>query len=281
MENFDIEVVGDKKTQFTYLLQELQLIVSETIETVVSNYGKMPIKASNWVAIVILKRIIESTKAGETLIRHEFDRDSAVLLTNQMELRLDLQYISSDPTQAQIWLDHTKTFTKPWKVQSQLQQLFKDENEFESEKIMYMRFSMVKHGNPVAETFAYPLAISNGSLIVPPEEDILLGKFALYSFAFFSELYRSFEAAIKDFKRCGLDVMCQENKAKFINMMMNDIYNKNILEQVKTLKSLTRAPELCNSCGYVPKNKIEITCLLKQNEKVENFTCEQYKPVRE
>lgn len=277
MENFSIEVVGDKKTQFTSLLQELQLITSETITIVISNYGKKPIKASNWAAIVILKRIIESTKAGEILIKHEFDRDAAVLLTNQMELRLDLQYISTDPTQAEIWLNHTKTFTKPWKVRMQLQQLFKDEKEFESEKEMYMRYSMVKHGNPVAEIFAFPLAISNGSLIAPPEEDILLGKFALYNFAFFCELFRAFEAAIKDFKRCGFDVSHQENKANFINMMMNDIYDKNIYEQVHLLKKITKIPELCNSCKAVPEDKIEITCLLKQNEKTDDFTCERYK----
>lgn len=211
MEKFSIEVVGDKKIQFTSLLQELQLVTNETIDVVISNYGKTPIKTSIWAAIVILKRIIESTKAGEILIKHEFDRDAAVLLTNQMELRLDLQYISADPSQAEIWLNHSKTSTKPWKVRSQLQQLFKDEKEFESEKEMYMRYSMVKHGNPVAEIFAFPLAISNGSLIAPPEEDILLGKFGLYSFAFFSELFRAFEAAIKDFKRCGFDVCHQEN----------------------------------------------------------------------
>lgn len=277
MDTLRVEVVGDKKTQFTSLLHELQLIVNETIDVVVSKHGKEPIVASNWAAIVILKRIIESTKAGEVLIRHEYDRDAAVILTNQMELRFDLQYISDDYTQAKTWLNHTNSNKKPWRVRALLERLFENEKEFEAEKEMYMRFSMVKHGNPVAETFGFPLAIKNGYLVVPPKEDILLSKFALYIFAFFGELFRAYKAALNDFKRCGFDVKEQENKANFINMMMGDLHTINISEQVHLLDKITPKPELCNSCIAVSENRIEITCLIRRKEKSDKFTCEKYK----
>lgn len=278
MDGIGIKVEGDKKQSFTSLLRELQVIVNDTISMVISHYGKDQIKVSNWVAIVILKRIIESTKAGEILISHEFDRDVAILLTNQMELRLDLQYVSKDHAQAKTWLNHTKTYQKPWRVRVLLERLFESKKEFEAEKEMYMRFSMVKHGNPVAETFGFPLAIKNGYLVAPPQEDILLSKFAFYIFACFGELFRAYKAAIIDFKRCGFDVKEQENKATFINMMMDDLYTENIYEQVHLLEKITPKPELCNSCVVVPENKIEITCLLRRKEGADKFSCEEYKP---
>lgn len=277
MDAIRIEVVGDKKTQFTSLLRELQLIVNETIDIVVNQYGKEPIEMSNWAAIVILKRIVESTKAGDVLICHEFDRDAAILLTNQMELRLDLQYISKDHAQAKKWLTHTNSYQKPWKVRTLLERVFENKEEFEAEKEMYKRFSMVKHGNPVAETFGFPLAINNGYLVVPPKEDILLGKFALYIFANFSELFRAYKAAIIDFKRCRFDVKEQENKANFINMMMDDLYTKNIYEQIHLLEKKSPEPELCKSCVAVAKNKLEITCLLKRSECTGEFSCGKYR----
>lgn len=277
MADIGIKVEGDKKQSFLSLLYEMQGIVADTISRVISHYGKDPIESSNWVAIIILKRIIESTKAGAILISHDFDRDAAVLLTNQMELRLDMQYISHDQVHAKTWLNHTNSYQKPWKVRTLLERLFKNKNEFEAEKDMYKRFSMVKHGNPVAETFSFPLAIKNGYLIVSPQEDILLSKFALYVFAFFGELFRSFRAAIIDFKRCGFDVKEYENKANFINMMMDDLYMENINEQIHLLEKITPKPELCNSCVVVPENKIEITCLLRRKKRTKKFLCEKYK----
>lgn len=277
MDNLCVEVVGDKKTQFTSLLRELQLIVHKTIDIVVSKYGKEPIKASNWAAIIILKRIIESTKAGEVLICHEFDRDAAVLLTNQIELRLDLQYISKKHAQAKKWLNHENSYRKPWRVSELLKKIFENKDEFEAEKEMYKRFSMVKHGNPVAETFAFPLAIKNGHLMAPPEEDILLGKFAFYIHANFGELFRAYKAATSDFKRCKFDLKKEEDKANFINSMMHGLYMQNINEQIHLLEKIAPKPELCNSCVVVPANKIEITCLLRRKKSSKKFSCEKYK----
>lgn len=277
MADFRIEVQGDKKQSFMSLLRELQDIVSDIVNKVINRYGKDPIELSNWAAIVILKRMIESTKAGAILISHDLDRDSAVLLTNQMELRLDMQYISQDHVRAKTWLNHSSTFRKPWKVRMLLEELFKDKNEFEAERGLYMRYSMVKHGNPVAKTFAFPIAIQHGYLKVPPQEDILLGKFSHYIFSFFNELFRSFKAAAIDFKRCGIDIKDLENKADFINMVMDDLWMKNINEQIRLLKKITPMPELCKTCVVVPKDKIEITCLLRRKERADNFTCEKYK----
>jgi hypothetical protein len=276
MAEMEIKIQGDKKQSFMSLLLELQEIVSDAIHKVIDHYGKIPIEPSNWVAIVILKRLIESTKAGTLLISHDFYRDAAVLITNMIELRLDMQYISQDHRKAQVWLKHSDTSKKPWKVRMLFEGLFKN-SELEAERNVYMKFSMVKHGNPVAETFAFPLAVKNDYLTISSQEDILSGNFSLYAFIFFNELFRTFKVAAIDFKRLGFDIQEFENKADFIKMMMDDLYNKNINEQICLLRKITPIPELCKSCVVVPKNHIEITCLLKQKEHADKFSCEKYK----
>lgn len=277
MDNIGVRVEGDKKQSFTSLLHELQVIVNDTINIVIDHCKKNPVEVSNWVAVIILKRIIESTKAGEVLMAHQLDRDASILLTNQIELRLDLQYISQDHTRAKIWLNHTNSYQKPWKVRKLFEQLFENE-ELQAEKEVYMRFSMVKHGNPVAETFGFPLAIKDGYLLASTPEDILLGKFTIYIFSFFSELFRAYKAAITEFRRCGFDVTEQENKADFINIAMNDLNKESIYEQVHLLKSISPKPDLCNSCRAVPENTIEVTCLLRRMKYADKFSCERYVP---
>jgi len=275
MDNIGIRVEGDKKQAFTSLLLELQLIVDDTVGLVLRQHGKASIDASSWVAIVILKRLVESTKAAQLLIAHQFDRDASILLTNQIELRLDLQYIAQDPTRAKIWLNHANSYSKPWKVRHQFEKLFEKE-ELRAEKEVYMRFSMVKHGNPVAETFGFPIAIKDGYLLASSQEDILLGKFSIFTFAFFKELFKAYKSATAEFKRSNIDLGEQEKKADFINFAMDELNVNSFYEQVHLLQKITPKPDLCNSCKAFPKDVIEVTCLLQRNKYADNFKCSRY-----
>jgi len=275
MDNMRIMVEGDTKHAYTSLLRELQLIVNDTIGILITHSKQKSLRASNWVAIIILKRLIESTKAAELLIAREFDRDASILLTNQIELRLDLEYISQDHTRAKTWLNHTNSHSKPWKVRNLFEQLF-DKEELKAEKEVYMRFSMVKHGNPVAETFGFPIAIRGGHFLMPPQEDILLAKFSIYVFSIFSQLYRAYKAAVVDVRRCGFDVTEQENKADFLDMAMSDLNTKSFYEQVHLLQKISPKPDLCNSCRAFPQNTIELTCLLHRIKHADDFTCQRY-----
>jgi hypothetical protein len=275
MENIGIIVEGDKKQAFTSLLLELQVIVEDTIGLVLKRHANNLLTTSSWVAIIILKRLIESTKAAQLLVAHGFERDASVLLTNHIELRLDIQYIAKDHIRAKTWLDHANSQSKPWKVRFLFEQLYEQE-ELKSEKEMYMRFSMVKHGNPVAETFGFPLAIKDGHLHVSSQEDILLGKFSLYTFAFFKELFKAYKAAITEFKRSNHDLGEQDKKADFINLAMDDLNEKSFYEQVQLLLKISPKPDLCNSCKAFPENAIEVTCLLHRIRQADNFTCERY-----
>jgi hypothetical protein len=277
MENIGIMAEGDKKQAFTSLLLELQVIVDATIDCVLGHYGKTSLAASSWAGIIILKRLIESTKAAQLLIAHGFERDASILLTNQIELRLDIQYIAQDHTRARTWLTHATSHSKPWKVRFLFEQLYEKE-ELKAEKEVYMRFSMVKHGNPVAETFGFPLAIKDGHLLAPSQDDVLLGKFSIITFALFKELFKSYKAAVAEFRRCHLDLSEQENKADFINFTMHDLNEKSFYEQVQLLLKISPKHDLCDTCKAFPKNVIEVTCLIHRMEHAVNFTCERYVP---
>lgn len=276
--NLNIDVQGDKKQSFMSLLLELQSIVSDTTDKVFKRYGRDSIKPSCWAAVVILNRINESVKAGTILVSQGFNRDAAVLITNQMELRLDMQYISQDYTRAKTWLNDSNSFRKPWKIRMLLEALFTDEKELEAEKKLYKQYSMVKHGNPLGETFAFPLAVRDSYLILPPQEDVLCSNFMLFIYIFFNELFRSLKAAIIDFNRCQIEVKELEKKADFIRAMMEKLWMKHLLEQLSLLNEITPKPELCDSCTAIPDNHIEITCLLKRKDNPDNFTCDKYRP---
>jgi len=62
MDNIGVRVEGDKKQSFTSLLHELQVIVNDTINIVIDHCKKNPVEVSNWVAVIILKRIIEAAR---------------------------------------------------------------------------------------------------------------------------------------------------------------------------------------------------------------------------
>lgn len=275
MQDFRIEVVGDKKQSYPSLLKELQLIVTDSIEIVVNHFKGAHISKSVGVAIIILKRLVESTKSGELLISKQFFRDASILVTNQIELRLDLQYISQDNTRAETWLSHTNQYRKPWRVSTLLDELFVG-NELDAEKDLYKRFSMVKHGNPVADTFGFPYAITDNQLHIDSNHDALLAKFSLYAFIFFSELYRTFSAGMVLFKPGKYDLKLQENKAEFLNYAMSDLNVSNVREQLQFLDQLKPIPELCKSCSTVPENTISIDCVLKRSNQVGKFECDNY-----
>lgn len=276
MQDFRIEVVGDKKQSYLSLLKELQLIVTESIEIVVNHFREAHISKSVGVAVIILKRLVESTKSGELLISKQFFRDASILITNQIELRLDLQYISRDHTRADTWLSHANQYRKPWRVSSLLAELFEG-NELDAEKDLYKSFSMVKHGNPAADTFGFPYAIANNQLHIDSNYDALLAKFSLYAFVFFSELYRTFTAGLVLYKLGGYDLKLQENKAEFLNYAMSDLNVSSVKEQLKFLDQLGPMPELCKSCSTVSENSIEVKCVLRRRNKVGEFTCDNYK----
>jgi len=274
----EIKVEGDKQQCFVVLLLELQGIVTKLTNHVLNRYRHIPVKPAGWVPVIILSRINETVKAATLLISNNFNRDAAVLLTCLMELRLDLLYISQDESRADIWLNHSNSYRKPWKVQMLLETLFKDPRELEAERELYKRYSMIKHGNPVAKTFAFPFALSDQYITMPSHEDVLGSNFIWFVYALFEELYRSLKAASSGFSKRLSDTADLESKADSVKEVMEGFSKDHVLEQLSLLSEILPKPELCNSCVSIPDKCIEITCLLKRQGSESSFTCDKYQP---
>lgn len=168
----------------------------------------------------------------------ENERDVAILILNMIELRLDILYMAQDYNNADIWLKHAKEYRKPWSVSSLYKKLYKG-SELKTEKDIYERFSMVKHGNPVGGLTSFPIGVSDKHLAITKEE-------------------------------------LEKKKTK-----LEELYNKYINNKINKLKSVTVLPDLCKECNAIPKDVIEITCLLKQSNKKDDggFECDKFKPM--
>lgn len=274
----EIKVEGDKQQCFVILLLKLQGIVSELTNRVINQYRHERIKPAGWVTVIILSRINETVKAATLLISNNFNRDAAVLLTCLMELRLDILYISQDESRAETWLNHSNSYSKPWKVKMLLEALFTNPGELEAEKKLYKRYSTIKHGNPVAKTHAFPFAISDQYITMPSQEDVIGSNFIWFVYVLFSELYRSLKAASNSFPKCISDIEVLVSTADTIKDIVENFQKDHLLEQLSLLDEIFPKPQLCKSCVSIPENSIEITCLLKRNTNGGSFTCDNYKP---
>ena len=131
---------------------------------VVCQLRHIPVTAGVRVALAIVDRVTEGSLSVELLCQKNRARDAAVLLLCLHELRLDLQYIALDRSRANCWLEHSKTDKKPWRVSSQLEEIYTNENELKAERWLYRQYSMVKHCNPVGENFVFGIAAKRDSL---------------------------------------------------------------------------------------------------------------------
>ena len=145
-------------------VQSMRCTLSALLCHVISQLTVTPFTVQIRVALSIMKRLAEGALSIELLCQKNRVRDAAILLLNVHELRLDLQYIARDPRRANIWLDHTEEHRKPWRVAEQMAEIFTTPNELDAERSIYRQYSMVKHSNPVGQTFALPIAGDRNSL---------------------------------------------------------------------------------------------------------------------
>ena len=118
------------------------------------------------VALAVVNRIAEGSLSIEFLCMKNRVRDAAILLLSLYELQLDLQYIARHPSRAETWIDHCEQDKKPWRVASQLREIYTNPGELKAERWLYRTYSMAKHCNPVGTHFAFPLSATRHTLIL-------------------------------------------------------------------------------------------------------------------
>ena len=151
--------------------QTMRCTLSALLRHVISLLAVTPSTAPIRVALSIMDRLVEGALSIELLCQKNRVRDAAILLLSLHELRLDLQYIARNPRRANMWLDHTEEHRKPWRVAEQMVEIYTTQNELDAERWIYRQYSMVKHCNPVGQTFALPIAGDRSALHLDCSKD--------------------------------------------------------------------------------------------------------------
>ena len=185
--------------------QRMRSKVVALLRGAIFQLGEHPLIAPTSAALAILNRMTEASLSAEVLCSMNLVRDAAVLILSVHELRLDLQYLSQDCTRAGSWLSHTQAQRKPWRVASQIRELYSSSRDREAEEAVYRWYSMAKHGNPVGGTFAFPIVATASALEVPvaTENNPLV---QTHMFALSTHLHTGACAAGEIFRGGGLDV---------------------------------------------------------------------------
>jgi len=274
----DLELGKSSQTELLSALFKMQNTIEDTLNAIASGYDKQEKNKPMWASLLILNRVLESSKAGVSLLSQGFDRDCVVLLTNQMELRLDLLYISLDCKRAEKWVNHVNEYKKPWGVNNLIEKIFKKGTDiFESEKNLYKNYSGVKHGNPAVGAFKLPEIIKTRDFQQEQYSELIeVDLYTSHLMALTHELYGTFKAAAVICFKYDIDISESENQVDSLYWLIIDLFIQSGMDAV--VKSKTK-PELCSACLHFNKQKIEPGCFAKIRQFYGgNFTCNHYKP---
>jgi hypothetical protein len=172
---------------------------------VVDQLSQAPVTIPTRVSLAIANRVSECSLSTEILCSKNRARDAAILLLSVIELRLDIQYIAIDLSRSDIWIDHARENKKPWRVRTQLEEIHPEPKEREAEISLYRQYSMVKHANPVAKEFAFPLSAARHELTIDTNQENSHW-IRVHLFGLGSCLCRTGIAAAAIFASEGLDV---------------------------------------------------------------------------
>lgn len=189
-----------------------------------------PVTTPIRVALAILQRIQEGVLSVELLCMKNRVRDAAIIILTLHELTLDLKYISQDVSRAEIWMDHAAEHKKPWPVASQIRAVCSTQNEQDAEQELYRMYSMVKHGNPVADNFSFPIAAKRDMLKLDAARANSPMVWS-HIYALCGHLHAAALAAAKIWSTAGLHVTDFVDK---INTKMGEL-NKHNEEHIKSI----------------------------------------------
>jgi len=269
-------IKNDNIIEFIKIIKEMNNNSQDIILSLFKQSQKIKIRTPIIVAITILKRVIECVNAIIILSITGYEKDTAILLLNIIELRLDISYIAIDCRHADTWLNHDKENRKPWKVNYLINKLYGG-NELKAEQNNYKRFSMIKHGNPMGGFTSFPFIISDGNLIIKEKENID-DFLSIYLFGCGIECCKTNKAIINIGENYNYKLDKYKEKLNTLDKCLNDLNYKHVKSMISELQKQIKLPELCKKCIAVPEGFIEVRCLLKQvNADYDNFECEFFK----
>lgn len=113
-----------------------------------------------WVPLILITRIVRGQEAIELLLEKGYSAEAAVIALTQFELRLDILYVGVEVGRATQWVEHESKRQHPWKVKDKIDDVYGlDPETKEAQLETFQMLSSVKHGNPLAGGFEFPVRI--------------------------------------------------------------------------------------------------------------------------
>lgn len=215
-------------------VQHMRRTVSAFLQHIISQLSSHPVTTPIRVALVIMNRLAEGSLSVELLCLKNRVRDGAILLLSLHELQLDLQYIALDLSRADTWIDHTQKNRKPWRISSQMQEIYTTVNELDAERWLYRQYSMVKHCNPAGENFAFPMAATRDMLQLD-SSDGNSPMIRIHMFGLGVHIHHAGSAAARIWASEGLDV---GNYADRLNEQCEELSKYNEQHILSVLKQI-------------------------------------------
>jgi hypothetical protein len=200
----DLKNIKDQTVySFGMIVQKMRTEVTNLINTIGEQASATPLTQSNFVSLKILFRLKECMVSIELLISKGLARDAAVLLITLMELRLNMQYIADNSSNASEWIACNRQNTNPWPVDFLIQELFPNKEDQNTELSNYRHLLQIKHSDSMGTQPSFP--IKDDDFINIERNDL-----AICLFCEGSECYRTLIAASDDLSESGFNI--RDNK---------------------------------------------------------------------
>ncbi|MBA4369296.1 MAG: hypothetical protein C0403_16855 [Desulfobacterium sp.] len=196
----DLKNIEDQTVySFGMIVQKMRTEITNLINAIGEQASSTPLTQSNFVSLKILFRLKECMVSTELLISKGLARDAAVLLTTLMELRLEMQYVSENPSSASEWIACNRQNKKPWPVDFLIKKLFPNHEDQNTERSNYKHLLQIKHTDPMGSQPSFP--VRDDDFINTDKNDL-----AVCLFCEGSECYRTLIAASEDLSESGFSI---------------------------------------------------------------------------
>ena len=214
---------------FGLIVQKMRTEVTNLINTIGKQATSTPLTQSNFVSLKILFRLKECMLSIELLISKGLARDAAVLLTNLMKLRLEMQYIEQNPSYAGSWIADYKQSRSPWTVEFLIKELFPNNEDRITEQSNYEYLLTIKQSDPMGNQPSFP--VKDDDFIHTDRDDL-----AVCLFCEGSECYRTLKAASADLSDSGFNISSNANAIEELNELKEKLLSLRKIKPGKRLR---------------------------------------------
>jgi len=217
--------------EFLVYLQELYNICRKLLKSLIRSNKK--VKTTVGFVGAIIDRISENLISIMLLSSKGLTANTAIILTNLIELRTDLKYISRKPNKIEEWLSHEKKYKKPWNFTSQIKEMASNDEEIQLERFIYEVCSIAKHGNPAGIDIGFNIGPNDKGLFYNQNKEYRLTDYLYWTYVYTSDAIKSSLVIIS---KAGIKVLSVaeelEKVSKNIRRLFGQITTKKVMDYV-------------------------------------------------